>query len=63
MLYTFLYFDKGKKLRSDYHKAVSKISRRWVNTTSKWGIKQLRISFGSIFLLFPYESSWPSHSQ
>lgn len=33
-----MYFDKGKKLRSNYHRAVSKISRRWVNTTSKWGI-------------------------
>ena len=27
------------------------------NTTSRWGIKQLGISFGSIFLLFSYESS------
>ena len=28
-----------------------------VNKTSRRGIKQLRISFGSIFLLFSYESS------
>ena len=34
----------------------TKISKCRVNTTSRWGIKQLGISFGFIFLLFPYES-------
>ena len=29
-----------------------------VNTTSRQGIKQLGDSFGSIFLLFSFESSW-----
>ena len=32
-------------------RAVTKISSCWVNTTSRWGIKQLGISFGSSFLL------------
>ena len=39
-------------------RAVTKISSCWVNTTSRLGIKQLGISFGSSFLLFSYESSW-----
>ena len=38
-------------------RAVTKISRCQVNTTSRRGIKQLGISFGSIFRLFSYESS------
>ena len=38
-------------------RAVTKISSCRVNTTSRRGIKQLGISFGSIFLLFSYESS------
>ena len=42
--------------------AVTKISSCWVHTTSRWGIKQLGISFGSIFLLFSYESSQGPHS-
>ena len=46
-----------------YHWGVSKISSSWVNTTSRWGIKQLEISFGSIFLLFFDERSWGPHSQ
>ena len=40
-----------------YFRAVTKISSRRVNTTSRWGIKQLGISFGSIFLPFSHESS------
>ena len=36
---------------------ITKISSSRVNTTSRRGIKQLGISFGSIFLLFSYESS------
>ena len=38
-------------------RAVTKIASCRVNTTSRRGIKQLGISFGSIFLLFSYESS------
>ena len=38
-------------------RVLTKISDCQVNTTSRQGIKQLRISFGSIFLLFSYESS------
>ena len=38
-------------------RAVTTISSCQVNTTSRWGIKQLGISFGSIFLLFSYGSS------
>ena len=32
---------------------IQSVSNCWVNTTSRWGIRQLGISFGSIFLLFP----------
>ena len=39
-------------------RVVTKISSCWVNTTSRQGIKQRGISFGSIFLLFCYKSSW-----
>ena len=42
----------GQKFRE-----VTNISSCQVNTTSTWGIKQPGISFGSIFLLFSYESS------
>ena len=31
-----------------------------VNTTSRWEIKQLGVSFGSIFLLLSFESGWES---
>ena len=44
-------------------RAVTKISNYWVNTTSRWGIRQLGISFGSIFLLFTYESNLGPCSQ
>ena len=36
---------------------VTKISHWRVNTTSRQGIKQQGISFGSIFLLFSYATS------
>ena len=39
------------------YRVVTKISSCPVNTTSRQGIKQLGISFGSIFLLFPNKSS------
>ena len=42
---------------------VTKISSCSVNTSSRQGIKQLGISFGSIFLLFSYNSSQGRHSQ
>ena len=38
-------------------RAVSKILSCQVNTTIRWGIKQLGIFSGSIFLLFSYGSS------
>ena len=38
-------------------RAATKISSCRIHTTSRHGIKQLRISFGSIFLQFSYESS------
>ena len=44
------------------NRVVMKISSFRVNTTSRQGIKQLGISFGSIFLLFSYESSRGPHS-
>ena len=45
------------QLEKNPARAVTKICCQ-VNTTSRRGIKQLRVSFGSIFLLFSYESSW-----
>ena len=42
---------------------VTKISSYEVNVTSRRGIKQLGISFGSTFLLFSNESSRRPHSQ
>ena len=43
--------------------SLAKISSHWVNITSRWDIRQLLgISFGSIFLLFSYETSWGPHS-
>ena len=38
-------------------RVVTKVSSCRANTTSRRGIKQLGISFGSIFLPFSYESS------
>ena len=43
-------------------RAVTKISSCQVNTTNRWGIIQLGISFGYIFLLFSYEKCWRLHS-
>ena len=45
------YFVLGK------YRDVTKISSCWVNL-SGWGIRQLGISLGYIFLLFPCESIW-----
>ena len=44
------------QLEKNTARAITKICCQ-VNTTSRRGIKQLRISFGSVFLLFSYESS------
>ena len=41
---------------------VTKISSSQVNTTSRQGIKQLGVSFGSIFLLFSNKSRRGPHS-
>ena len=49
--------DKFEALAPNSFRAVSKILSCRVNTTSRRRIKQLEISFGSIFLLFSYESS------
>ena len=54
--------DKFEALAPNSFRAVTKISSCRVNTTSRRGIKQLEISFGSIFLLFSYESSRGPHS-
>ena len=45
------------------YRVVTKMSSCRVNTTSRWGIKQLGISFASIFLLFSDESSQGPCSQ
>ena len=49
----FLKFNIHKKAR-----VVTKISNCRVHAKSRGEIKQLGISFGSIFLLFSYESIW-----
>ena len=46
----------GKRNGINY-RVVTKISSCWVNTTSRRGIRRLRISFSSIFLLFSNKSS------
>ena len=47
----------GSLLLSNIPRVVTKISSCRVNTTSRRGIKQQGISFGSIFLLFSNKSS------
>ena len=42
-------------------RVITKIARYWVNITNRRGMKQLRIYFGSIFLLFSNESSQGAH--
>ena len=53
---------KERKAGKNNGSVVTKISSCRVNTTSTWGIKQLGISFGSIFRLFSYDSSQGPHS-
>ena len=43
----------SKSFRWCIFRVVTNTSSCRVNTTSKWGIKQLGISFGSIFFYFP----------
>ena len=43
-------------------RVVTKMSSGQVNTTRRQGISQLGVSFGSIFLLFSFESSQGPHS-
>ena len=51
-------FTSSVKNKDDIiNRAVTKISSCGVNTTRRRGIKQLGISFGSIFLLFSFERS------
>ena len=38
-------------------RVVTKIPSCWVKTTSRWGIKQLGVTFGSLFLLFSNKRS------
>ena len=57
-LYRLLYHQRLNYLQMTVWRAVTTMSSCQVNTTSKRGIKQLGISFGSIFLLFSPESSW-----
>ena len=43
-------------------RVVTKILSYRINITSRWGMKKLGISFGSIFLLFSNESGCRPHS-
>ena len=62
-IYLFIYWEINLKFNYIAQdnlwicKAVTKISICQVNATIRWGIKQLGISSGSIFLLFSYEGS------
>ena len=66
-IYLFIYWEINLKFNYITQdnlwicKAVTKISICQVNTTIRWGIKQLGISSGSIFLLFSYEGSRGPH--
>ena len=53
---------QGQNIEKKSWRAIKKISSCQVNTTSRWGIKKVGISIGSIFLLFSNESSWKSPS-
>ena len=57
-------YAMGRKVRAFIKsvRVVTKISSCRRNTTSRRGIKQLWVSFDSIFLLFSNESSWGPHS-
>ena len=61
----FAYYGSYDVLFRHTIREVTKISSFQVNTSTKSnrGIKLLRISFGSIFLLFSYESSQGLHSK
>ena len=57
-----IYYIDTSVLLENIPRVVSKISSCRVNTTSRQGIKQQGISFGSIFLLFSNKSSQGPHS-
>ena len=58
------YMNIREKYRHAYTEVgvVTKNLSYRVSTTSRLGIKQLGVSFGSIFLLFSFESSWRPRS-
>ena len=55
--YVSMLFAKNITAAGSCCRAVTKISSCLVNTTRRWGTKQLGISSSSIFLLFSYGSS------
>ena len=57
-----IYYIDTSVLLDNIPRVVTKISSCQVNTTSRRGIKQQGISFGSIFLLFSNKSSRGPHS-
>ena len=60
--YVGMLFAKDITVAGSCCSAVTKISSCQINTISRWGIKQLVIFSGSIFLLFSYGSSWGIYS-
>ena len=56
--------QKYMNIREKYRHAYTEVGvvTKNLSTTSRLGIKQLGISFGPIFLLFSYESSWGPRS-
>ena len=51
-LYILCFHCHALRNKKANRRVVTKISSFWVNTISRQGVKQLGISFGSIFLLF-----------
>ena len=51
-LYILCFHCHALRSKNANCRVVTKISSFWVNTISRQGVKQLGISFGSIFLLF-----------
>ena len=60
--YYYLLYRHKCLIQENIPRVVTKISSCQVNTTSRRGIKQQGISFGSIFLLFSNKSSQGPHS-
>ena len=61
-LFTKILWRTHDRKSYTWPRVVTKISSCRVNTTSRRGIKQLGISFGSTFLLFSHKISRGSHS-